>query len=778
MQHKMNKKLIVIAISIAIIMTLVIESLAFNNNFFFKIFSDDGNTPFSYDIDEFQSQGYKQENGEFTTINNDSWFLKEGMNRYIHNIYLDFKEQVNQNVPISIYYTTDIENFNEEEVVRTTINKNSEEIEISLEKNIRNIRIDIGDNVNQNFKLSSISFNEKSKIVIWDAIRMVSIFILSLIVLLYMLFFRKKINLDSIILSWFSVFSLKYMIGSSINIGLSNSILSIIFFIIFNSIIKYSISISNKRMLLYSYPFGLMFSFMLIIGAELKQDYTINFNSDLFTLIVAIIGASCIFTSLLLILIYKLPSIKEKLFGVKIEKVNIIVFQNKKSRFWITWLIIFICWILNFLLSFPGIYTYDAMTQVNQLRFGNQLSSHHPVLHTIYLDIFIIGGNKVFGSYSIGMALYSLSQMFIMSGIFAYACNYIYKKNVPALIKLFAVAFFAILPLNSLYAITATKDVIFSGIFLILFLFTIDMIMDQEKFFSSLKLQIRYIIIAILMCMFRNNGIYVLIFCMPFFILFLRSKRKNVALIFTVILSLNLLYNGPLMSALNVQKGSFSEALSAPIQMLGRAIKDHSNTIPKEELDIIYEIMPEKTGELYNPMISDPIKSQFKIDVFKNDIKKYIKVWFLVGREFPESYINGFLSTNLGFWYPDKEYPGYYMDYDMWNIDGDYILLNRMSLSPTLEKFYQSVATGVLQTKVPVISMLFSPGFYFWLLLISILIFSYRRNYKLLLSLSLHIGLWGTLALSPLAIIRYVYPLVCSTPIIVTYIFENRNEKN
>ncbi|MDR5588256.1 DUF6020 family protein [Clostridium aquiflavi] len=765
MSYILKKNKVLNLVMVAIIFTTFIQLLVSDNNIKKKIINNKKSS-ISYKVDEFIEQGYTKDEDEYTTINNDSWFLKTEINTYVDNIELNISSA--ENIPISIYYTTSEENFSEQQVINRILIKNESNVKIPVMKKIKTIRLDIGDAINQKFKLESINFNLNSGINKLDIIYFIVTFMCVFIFELYIIFLRKKYNIDHFLMSVISICVLLKILTIS-KYQISNSILALILFISLNFLFKYSIKMSTKRMIICSIPFGVLLSIFFVLGYELSDDYTIIFNNNFLNISFFVVGLSFIFIFLIIAFLYNLPMILQKINKVNLKSINKFVLYNKRA-FLITWAIIFICWIPNLLASFPGIYTFDAIMQVNQLRGDNVLSTHHPILHTLYIASCILAGGKLFGSYTIGMAIYSLSQMLIMSCIFAYTCTFIYKQKVPNLIKYFSILFFSILPLNSMYSITATKDVIFAGLILILFIFTIQMFENPKLFCSSLKLQIRYIIIAVLMCLFRNNGIYIIFFVCPFFFLYL--KKKNIVIIFSCIITIYLVVNGPIMNALNIKKGDFREALSAPIQMLARTVKDNQDVIDNKELEIIYEILPENTANIYNPILSDPVKSNFNTDVFKKDIKKYLNVWIKIGLKYPQSYINGFLSTNMGFWYPDKSYKGYYMDYDMWNLEGDYILLTRESALPILDKIYQKIAYGELQTKIPIISMLFSPGFYFWFFVFSLFIQIYKKNYKLLISMILYIALWGTLILSPVAIIRYAYPLVCIVPLLISTIFE------
>lgn len=55
-------------------------------------------------------------------------------------------------------------------------------------------------------------------------------------------------------------------------------------------------------------------------------------------------------------------------------------------------------------------------------------------------------------------------QMGVMSGIYAYICAYLYRHVPGRLFRIMTLLFYAFFPVNSILAISPTKDVLFSGL--------------------------------------------------------------------------------------------------------------------------------------------------------------------------------------------------------------------------------------------------------------------------------------------------------------------------
>jgi hypothetical protein len=176
------------------------------------------------------------------------------------------------------------------------------------------------------------------------------------------------------------------------------------------------------------------------------------------------------------------------------------------------------------------------------------------------------------------------------------------------------------------------------------------------------------------------------------------------------------------------------------------------------------------------PWLADPVKNNFRTDILKKDPVKYLKVWLNVGIKCPMTYINAFVSNNFGYWYPDMIYPDAgawhpYIEYKMTDVPGDYLLIKRHSLIPQFESYYNDIAYKTVFQKIPVISMLFNEGFAFWVLILTGIVCFYRKQYKLFVPFALLIGLWCTLLLSPVVLLRYAYPIMIAEPLMFAIVF-------
>ena len=63
-----------------------------------------------------------------------------------------------------------------------------------------------------------------------------------------------------------------------------------------------------------------------------------------------------------------------------------------------------------------------------------------------------------------------------------------------------------------------TKDVLFSGMFLLVMVYSFEIIKDTDMYLSKRFGILKYAVCVILMCMLRNQGKYVFIVFIPFLV--------------------------------------------------------------------------------------------------------------------------------------------------------------------------------------------------------------------------------------------------------------------
>ena len=195
----------------------------------------------------------------------------------------------------------------------------------------------------------------------------------------------------------------------------------------------------------------------------------------------------------------------------------------------------------------------------------------------------------------------------------------------------------------------------FGGSFLLI------LICLYEFISSKSKIKIAYIILFIIgvliMLFFRNNGIYVYLFCIPFIIGFMKNKRIMMSIITISIACFYFVIKGPVFDYFNIEKTTSVEAFSIPLQQIARVIALDKNITAKDEkylkkLFIDYD----KVSTEYKPYISDPIKSLANNEILSDNKRDFLDTYLHLFTKYPNIYFEAYFSQTLGYWYPDVIY--------------------------------------------------------------------------------------------------------------------------
>lgn len=530
---------------------------------------------------------------------------------------------------------------------------------------------------------------------------------------------------------------------------------------------------STIRLIICSLFLGTAFASANAVGQYISSG-TGGFSSILISFFPAFLLTFCVSV----ILLYGYDPLLTALQNCKLSNKIKIIFQ-KKWFFPLTWLFLFLMWLPGLLASYPGVYVIDNVFQIQWFMQGT-ISAHHPIIHTYLLGGLVTLGKTLFGSYEAGMCMYCVLQMIILSGIFAYTINSL-KERIPSLILALCLLLYAFLPCHTISSFTATKDIIYSGLFLLIVLKTWDMVMDQEAFFRSWKKPAEYVILVFLSCCFRNTGIYIFICSIPILWIVCRKWWKRVLAIFLSCLLLWGIFTGPVYNILGAAKGSSAEMLSVPMQQMALALlvseeRDSQSSLSSSDAKMIKDYIPDY--QKYEARVADPVKDTFNTELFSQNPSSFIKLWLKTGLAFPLEYIGAFFYLNMGFWYVSMKLPdpGTYLAYIPYRnadsgqvgvIPGKTVYLERTSLLPGLTTFYEKyVEDGGFQN-IPVLSLFYSSAFYFWLICFGIILCIYKKRYRMAAPFALLAILWLTLMVSPVVVFRYAYPLAVCFPVIL-----------
>lgn len=496
-------------------------------------------------------------------------------------------------------------------------------------------------------------------------------------------------------------------------------------------------------------------------------------SSKLFnvTTIASIMGCIPLITYILLFTAKQVNNIKSK--DYKLDKK---LFKNGKYSIFRYFILILIAWLPVVISFYPGIFSYDAAGQLNQIVTG-KYSSHHPMIHSLFLGFPIKMANDYLGSGSIGLFIHLLIQTVIFAFTLAYLIDYLSKEKARFMIKLLSLIAFMFLPIFPIMAVTATKDVLFAAFFLILSLNLIDLLKYQEKFINKPFNIIMLVVFSALTLLFRNNALYAFCLFLPFIIFYLRKYIFHII----VVLGLSTLIVFGVNKYFDVvyepESPAAREALSLPIQFMGRIF--NTEELSESDQDDIQKFFRNRRLHSYKEHISDPIKNTMYKGYIVKHIGKYAGLFLKLGIKYPVPLIDSFLLTNETYFNPFDKIPDVDVYRVLWEIrdidDFDnYDIEFRFKENKIAGAYYAMLETGEYN-RFPVLKVLFNISIYIYILVFALYIFILRREYKRILYILPFITLFITVLLGPVAILRYVLPIVIACPLFIHMILKKEN---
>jgi hypothetical protein len=360
-----------------------------------------------------------------------------------------------------------------------------------------------------------------------------------------------------------------------------------------------------------------------------------------------------------------------------------------------------------------------------------------------------------------------------MSALFAAIIQYMSKKQVSLIVKVLTLLFYMFYPINALFSVTMWKDILFAGIVPIFIMLNAELILNTENFFNKKRNIVFYILVSILTFFTRNNGIYIVVLAMPFIAIVLRKYWKKVIPMFIVTIVIYEILNTAIFAILNVKKGSVAEMLSIPLQQIARVEKYHREELDEETIERINKIFNcENIGDLYNPILSDPVKAELNTEYFKENKGEFISLWLELLTKYFKDYVESFISNSYGYYYPEASY---------W-VANRTMEANNLGLeqTPVIEgKLVSKVDSLIERRDIPIISMFFSIGTAFWLIVICLGYKILNKEYKYILVYLPIFILWLTIVASPVFCeYRYAYPMFTTLPLYLSMNFrKDRREE-
>ncbi len=518
--------------------------------------------------------------------------------------------------------------------------------------------------------------------------------------------------------------------------------------------------------LLWGYGYVRKFNWVKALGAGCLSAGTTFFTykrvSAAYTSgIFRILSMAILFLGLLS-LFYLILSLLIHKDGLKRRKLSLLSQPEKKSPFsgkktlFIMMGFLLLCWMPYFLYEFPGIMTADSMVQYEQIIGIEPYSNHHPVVHTLLIKLFYELGLLLTGDREVAIAFYTVFQMIFM----AVCCSFLIQHIKSRRWQIIALLFYALMPFNAVFAVTIWKDIIFSGVTMLLICLVLDM---REKEQIPWLTWAGFVIISVLFALMRSNAWYAFIVWTLFLVIAFRKNLVKIVLSAAAVIFIVVMIKGPVMSLAGVTQPDFVESLSVPLQQVARCLVDEVEISDKERELIEDVIDTTYIKELYAPDFADNIKELARAghpEVIENNKAEYLRLWAGIVLRHPVTAIKAWYDLEGGYIYPDVYVRVGDIDGVMGNDYG--IFWNPLIGGPLVVKAKEILIK--MGDFVPLYGMFFSIGAYSWLLILAMAV-CLRKRKPLLCKILLLLQVGTLLIAAPVVDFRYGYSMVMTMPL-------------
>lgn len=515
--------------------------------------------------------------------------------------------------------------------------------------------------------------------------------------------------------------------------------------------VRHALQTRSRRELGFALAFGLIFTICLSLGSELVfYDGLLPGKGALLRrLAVPVLAAPAVGALFSYAFSFAAPQTK----------------QRGKIPGWAFFLLLAVCYLLVFLAFYPGIVTYDFEHEIRQFTTG-EFEAAHPVFHTLFLGTLYTLGEKLFGSMTAGAATYSVVQLLLLAGLYAWACAFVQRRTPKWAAPLLALGF-ALLPFHGVMAVSTAKDPLFSGLCVVLCLSLWEIAEKPDAAFHNRKLCARFAVVCTLMCLLRHNAIAaVAMGCLAVLVM---GRRAAVVLCIAALLP-SLALPRALEASVHAVKTPSSEMMAIPCQQLMRTAERAS--VSEEEYAEINSWFSNATHR-YQPHNADPAKGgNFAFDRYQENPGAFWALYLKYAKAYPRVYLEAFLENCAGLWNPDDVSHAHALGGEMW----DYVYMNTVynyegvypievqSKLPQLHKLLFSFTHHSIQEKYPLLAELFRPSMYGYGMLFIALYARCKRRRRFARAAWPLWGLFATLLFSAGVFVRYAYPMMAAVP--------------
>ena len=528
----------------------------------------------------------------------------------------------------------------------------------------------------------------------------------------------------------------------------------------------------SLRLVLTTHGFGFLFAVMTAIGFTLERQGTVDYGA--WQLWCAISVYAHLYARILSLIACGIQKAQPKL------KKSVPVVDFIVGKWYIVLPALLICWLPCYLAMYPGNFVYDATKEYNQLQNG--WLQDLPMLHSVLITGLLRWSEETTGHVNTGIAIFTALQMALLAGMYTHMLCKFRKLGANGFVLLGALVYCALFPGVHILVSSTVRDVLFAGLVTYSVFLLWLMGRDVKGFLGSWWKPIGPALIVVLAVLARNNNAAKvmpwLLAAVALLLFFVGGKKGwKGALAFGVTALCSFFVLSALLTGICTDAKAPSRNASKALmtQSIARAYTlEGENWEAEEKLKMAGFFNLDKMK--YVAESGDTTKGKLKLTSYEKE-QEFTQFWLEMGKKYPAIYADAILLNTRAAWFPGAVMDGYqesktasYPKYDKcWFYVGDAIEEPGVLESkwPKLHDFYQDIALRISYEKVPLVSLLFSTAFHFWLVLACLCVAVVTKARQLYLPLFVLVAYTLISMAVPIMLLRYFAALLLAFPFVL-----------
>ena len=321
--------------------------------------------------------------------------------------------------------------------------------------------------------------------------------------------------------------------------------------------------------------------------------------------------------------------------------------------------ILFCSWLPYLAIRFPGNIDDDTIVQLMQHYGLVAASDHHPWFDTQVFGLFWDLGGAL-GSHLWSLLSFALVQMAVTALALGLSLVYLRRRmGAPAGFVRGSTIFLAAFPLVPLVAQSMAKDMLFSWVYVLFLVCYVEIARTRGKALARPRFALACFAVVLVLMLTKKTGMYVCGAAGIVLLLWVRERRRELAIGLVVALALFCGGWTALLHAWGVDASPSGEALSVAAQQTARVLADHGSEVGQADRATLSAVWYEldTMGDSYVVGRADATKWRWNALAPTSDKLAYLGLYCRLGLRYPSTYALAFLGTTLEVFAPVINWP-------------------------------------------------------------------------------------------------------------------------